>query len=194
MFINNFPFDFFSATEKLIDDLENIFDNEEHSDVTVKVKNEDFHLHRCILSGRNPYFNSMFKTEMEESDTGIVIIDDCESDIFRFFIHYLYTGKMDDISLENVCDLYKLADKYEEDQLKEECLRFMNDEISVENFCDFIVLALKYHEMELLQNATELFCKKTKEIIQSVKWQTFMRKYPTKANELHIKALDYRAK
>ena len=158
------------------------------------MKDEEFRLHKCILAGRNPYFNSMFKTEMKEKTTGIVTIDDCEPDVFRSFIHFVYTGKVGDLTLANVCDLYKVADKYHEDQLKEQCLCFMEAKISIECFCEFTVLALKHDEKKLLKNATGLFCRKTKEIIQSVKWQTFIREYPTEANELHIKALDYKYK
>ena len=171
-----------------------MFGIEEHSDVTFKVKDEEFRLHKFILSGRNSYFNSMFKTEMKEKATGIVAIDDCEPGVFRSFIHFVYTGKVDDLTPANVCHLYKVADKYQEDQLKEQCLCFMKAKVCKESFCDFTVLALEHDEKELLKNATELFCRETKEIIQSVKWQTFMREYPTQANELYIKAFDYNAK
>lgn len=162
-----------------------------HSDATVKVKGVEFRLHRSILVSRNPFFCSMFNSNMKESITGIVSIDDCEPHIFRSFIHFLYTGEVDEMTLENVCDLYELSDKYREDLLKEECLQFMGSEISVDSFCNFILLALKHSERELLDNAVKFFASKVKEIIRSVKWQTFLAEYPMQANELLIKALDY---
>lgn len=163
--------------------------NGEHSDMIIKVK-EDFQLHKNILAARNPFFHAMFKNDMKEKITSVVSIDDCEPKIFHSFIYFVYTGKVDQLSLENVCDLYEVADKYQEDQLKEECLQFMINMMSTDSLCDFIVLALKYNEKKLLQNATEFFCSKAKEIIRGVKWQTFMTEYPTQANELYIRALD----
>lgn len=174
----------------MLDDWADILESEKHSDVTIKVKDKAFKLHRSVLAARNPYFSSMFSTDMKEKTTGIVSIDDCEPGIFHYFINFVYTGKTT-LSCDNVCALYEMTDKYQEDQLKAECLCYMKNKISVDSFCDFVVLALKHDEKELLQIATNLFCRKIKEIIQSVKWQIFMREYPTQANELHIKALDY---
>lgn len=162
----------------------------DHSDATIRVKGEDFKLHRNILAARNIYFQSMFTTEMKEKITGMVSIDDCEPDVFRSFIHFVYTGKTCNLSHENVCDLYEVADKYQEDQLKNECLDFMADSISVNSFCDFIICALKHDEKNLLRNATDFFCGNVKEIIRCVKWQNFLIEYPIQANELYIKALD----
>ena len=102
-------------------DLKAMMMSGDHSDVTISVKGEEFRQHRCILSARNSFFSSMFKSNMKESITGIVSIDDCEPDIFRSFIHFVYTGTVDELSSENVCDLHKVADKYQENQLKEEC-------------------------------------------------------------------------
>lgn len=160
----------------------------DHSDTTIKVKGEEFRLHRSILASRNPFFHALFTCEMKEKVTGIISIDDCEPNIFRSFIHFLYTGKADTLSQENVCDLYEMADKYQEDQLKKECLHFMMNMVSVDSFCDFTILAIRHNESKLLQNVTEFFCSKAKGVMQSAKWETFSQEYPTQANELQIKA------
>lgn len=173
-----------------MNDLKKMVLNGEHSDVIIKVKEKEFHLHKNILAVRNPFFHAMFRNDMKGNTTGIVSIDDCEPGIFRTFIHFVYTGKVDKLSSENACDLYEVADKYQEDQLKEECLHFIANMMSVDSVCDIIVLALRYGDKKLLQDATKFFCGRTKEIIRSVKWQTFLAKYPTQANELYIKAFD----
>lgn len=179
---------FLPANDKLLNDFRLMMLNGEHSDMTIKVKGEEFRLHRSILASRNPFFHAMFTCEMKEKVTGIISINDCEPDIFRSFIHFLYTGKVDTLSPENVYNLYEVADKYQEDQLKKECLHFMVHIISVDNFCDFAILALRHDEKKLWQNVTEFFCSKAEGIRQSAKWQTFLREYPTQANELQIKA------
>lgn len=140
----------------------------DHSDVVLKVKEEEFQLHKSI-AGCNPYFNSMLKNNMKEQSTGVVTIEDCKPDTFRSFIHLMYTAKEDKLSLEKVCGLFEAADKYQEDQLKTECLHFIMNTLSVDTFCDCFVLSLKYDEKELFQKALELFKAEGKEIARSVK-------------------------
>lgn len=164
--------------------------NGEHSDTIIKVKEKDFKVHKNILAVRNSFFHEMFKNDIKDKTMDVVTIDYCEPDIFHSFIHFVYTGKVDKISVKNVCDLYELADKYQEDQLKKDCLYFMMNMMSIDSLCDFLVLALKHDEKKLLQKATEFFCSKVKKIIQGVKWQSFMAEYPVQANTLYIKALD----
>lgn len=128
---------------------------------------------------------------MKKKSSGIVTIDDCEPDLFRSFIHFVYTGKVEKFSSENVCDLYETADKYQEGQLKNECLHFMINTLCVDNFCDYFTIAIRHNEKELFQKAVELFTTKGKEIACSVEWQNFVKEYPTQANELFIKILDH---
>lgn len=180
-----------AETEDLSNDLKEMMQTGDHSDATVRVKGEEFRLHKNILGARNPFFNSMFKSDMKENITGVVVIDDCEPDTFRSLIHFMYTGKIDELSEENVCNLYVLADKYQEEQLKEKCLEFMINNIHYDTFFDFIFLALKHDEEKLLQSATGFFCAKVTQIIRFEKWETFLREYPIQANDLYIKAADH---
>lgn len=161
----------------------------DHSDTIVRVKGKEFRLHKNILGARNPFFDSMFKSDMKENITGVVSIDDCEPQTFYSFINFIYTGKFH-VSEGNVCHLYVLADKYQENQLKEECLEFMMNSMDIDTFFDFVALALKRNEKKLLLSATGFFCTKVKQIIRCAEWETFLREYPTQANELYIKATD----
>lgn len=162
----------------------------DHSDTTIKVKEEEFRLHKCILSVRNPFFDAMFKNGNGEKTADIVHITDCEPDQFRSLIHYIYTGTADEISPENVCDLYEMADSYQEERLKAECLQLLVNTVSVDNFCDVIVLALKHNDQELLKVAEEFFAAKAKEITRNSKWISFFKSYPEQADELYMKALE----
>lgn len=180
----------FTAIEKLLRDLKRLMLSGDHSDTKLRVQMEEFRLHKSILSIRNPSFELMFKKELREKTAETVHITDCEPEQFRSLIHYIYTGTADKLSPENVFSLYEVAERYQEEQLKAECLQIMNNSISVDNFCDIIVLALKDNEQQLLKAAVEFFPCKAKEIIRSVKWKSFVKKYPEQACELHMKALD----
>lgn len=177
----------------MLDDFQKLLYNEDDTDVTIKVKEREFKAHRCILSARTPVFAAMFKQNMSERNTGIIPIDDCEPNIFQEFLHYVYTGSVKMFCHENVFDLYKLSDKYQVEELKEECLEYLKKILSVDTFCDVITLSLKHDEKELLRMATELFCTQMKDIIISVKWQSFICENPSYVNELLIKRVQYEA-
>lgn len=109
----------------------------DHSDTIVRVKGKEFRLHKNILGARNPFFDSMFKSDMKENITGVVSIDDCEPQTFYSFINFIYTGKFH-VSEGNVCNLYVLADKYQENELKEECLEFMMNIMDIDTLLSWL--------------------------------------------------------
>ena len=165
--------------------------NGDHSDVTITVKGEEFKLHKSLLSARSPFFKSMFESNMKENITGLVTIEDCEAELFRSFITFLYTGEVYNLTSESIYDLYQIADKYQDKQLKEECLQFMIKNFCVDTFCEVIAFAVNYKEKVLFQKASEFFCMKMKKIIQSEKWEVFLREYPTQANELFKEGAEF---
>lgn len=179
------------GVEKVLQDFKKLLDNEDDTDVIIKVKEKEFKVHRGILGIRTPVFAAMFKHDMSEKNTGIVPLDDCEPDIFKDFLQHVYTGTVDSLSAQNAFGLYELSDKYQVEDLKEECIDCLKNILSVDTFCEVISLALKYDEKELLRLATELFCREMKQIIVTVKWQTFMCENPSYVNELLIKRVQF---
>lgn len=172
--------------ETLIHDLNELRISENNSDVTIKVKTEEFRVHRNILGARTPVFTSMFQHDMSEKNTGIVTLDDCEPHVFKEFLKYVYTSEID-CQLKNACGLYEMADKYQMNELKAECLKYLMNNFSVDTFCDVISIALLHSEEELLKLATFYFCKNTRAILLTVQWQKFLKENPMYANELFLK-------
>ena len=153
----------------MINDFKAALQSGKHSDVIVEVKGEEFRLHKVILSARNPYFDSVFNCDLLGRSTHIVTIKDTEPHIFRSFIHFLYTGEVDKLSPENVCDLYVVAEKFQEDQLKKMCLQLMLNTLSVNSFYDYIILALRYINANLFQKYVEFFIPKGKKNAHDIK-------------------------
>lgn len=175
--------------DRLLQDLKNLFLNGQSSDFVFKVEEREFSVHRGILTVRSPVFASMLQHDTKENSTGVVDIPDCSAETFQIFLAYVYTGGVDTISSDNVCDLYYIADKYQVNDLKSECVEFMKKNLSVENFCKIMTLSLQHSESGLQQTATLFFCENVKIIIKTVQWQKYMKDYTTEANELYIKAI-----
>lgn len=64
--------------------------------------------------------------------------------VFRAFLHYLYTDKIDLAADESV-DLLKLADYYCETKLRNECEALIKQSITIENAAKLYASAIQYN-------------------------------------------------
>ena len=170
--------------------LQDVFLDDCESDVVIKVGDEKYSAHKIIIRARSPVFYAMLKNDMREKSKGFIDIPDCDPYIFRDFLLYLYAGKIDNISNENVCELYYMSDKYDVKELKKDCVEFLSNNLTVHIICDVILLATSHCECSLLSQATEFFIENAKDILVSVKWQQFVKENPVQANELFIKTFN----
>ena len=111
----------------------------EFADVTLNVNGRELKAHKCMLAIRSPVFHRMFSTDMLESKTNIVNIDDISQDVFVQLLKYIYTGTAD-VS-KYATELFLAAEKYLIDDLKEECKEIINNHISIDNCIKILVLA-----------------------------------------------------
>lgn len=181
-----------NGTEKLQQDFSELLFSGNNSDMSLKVKGEDFKVHRCILAARSSVFSAMLKHDTKEKDTGLAVIDDADPNSFQDFLYYLYTGSFDRVTADNVVNLYTISDKYEVLDLKEFCLKYMTHNVSTENFCNFLVLSLQYSEKEFKDLLTRFFVGNSSDIIMTVKWQAFLSENPIIGNELFVKVVNDR--
>lgn len=158
------------------------------------MKGQEFKAHRTVLAARSPVFMAMMQHDTKEKATGIVPIEDIDPSVFTEFLNFLYAGELEDLNSDNALNLYVAADKYEVEELKIICLKYMLQNITVSNFCDIITVSLQYVERKLTDAATEFFVENSLEIVKTRKWQTFLYTNGTVANELFIKYIEQRNK
>ena len=106
---------------KLSDDLANQFGDVKTSDVTFTVGDTIFPAHKWILQARLLYFRSMFSSQMLETATNQVKIDDTDPDSFRRMLMFLYSGRLPRYSPGVASSLLPLADKYGVEDLRDSC-------------------------------------------------------------------------
>jgi speckle-type POZ protein len=106
--------------------------------------------HVSILAARSPVFAAMFKYDMQESKTGQVVIKDISRDIFYHLLHYVYSGRTPTPMTETTAQLlFAAADKYDLEDLKEECIRFLLTCVTETTANKLFEMAAKYHIDEL---------------------------------------------
>ncbi|GFQ95928.1 TD and POZ domain-containing protein 3 [Trichonephila clavata] len=89
--------------------------------------------HKNILSVRSPFFSDMFSNKMKEIQKNEVIITDIDVPVFRIMVTYIYSGKIENLTVPLAGDLLFAADKYKLKGLKTACREYLKRNMSMEN-------------------------------------------------------------
>lgn len=82
------------SSDELKSELSMMFNNEKFSDIVIKYQDKQLFGHRIVLSCRSSFFRAMLYSDMIESQTGVMVIEDLfddDADAFEDFIKLLYT-------------------------------------------------------------------------------------------------------
>lgn len=121
--------------------LAKMFEDETLKDVTFFVGNEKLMAHKSLIVARCEYFERMLMLhDTQEKRTGEVTITDAPMTVFRAFVKYLYTNRIDTIK-ELADELLMLADKYDVGCLKDTCERHLCDNLDRDNAIFYLIRA-----------------------------------------------------
>jgi speckle-type POZ protein len=135
--------------------------------------------HISILAARSPVFSAMFYHNLQESETGKVFVQDIRPQIFKEMLHYIYSGQ----TLAPLTDaiaqpLFVVSDKYDIEDLKEKCVRYLLRSVRKSNAVDLLVWA-NLHSVEKIQEAAlDFVAGNFKTICHSNEWENLMKNYP----------------
>lgn len=123
---------------------------ESFSDFTFEIGGKLVHAHKAILAARSPVFRTMLATNMVESRSGRVKLDDVELPVFNAMMRYLYSGRIDEDLLASKCEeVLALADRYDVRKLKERCEVLLSKAISLDTVVNLLSVAETYHATSL---------------------------------------------
>jgi speckle-type POZ protein len=133
--------------------------------------------HIFILSDRSDVFATMFKIDMQEAKTGIVVIKDIQPEIFKELMHFIYSGRTNEsLTEETAQPLTIAAEKYDIKSLKN--VRYLLTQIRADNAIDLLILG-HLHSAEKLKNAAlDFVVENFKTIFETDEWQELTEKYP----------------
>ena len=98
------------------------FNNQLHSDVVFMVENEPIYANVDILSEKSDYFAAMFRCNMRESLERVVQVPNCSKAAFQRVLVYLYMDASYIMGIEDVVEVWGLADMYQLEGLKWTCM------------------------------------------------------------------------
>jgi len=148
-------------------------------DVKFSVNGEIISAHRVFLVSQSSYFKKMFLGNWKEKiGTQDIIFNQCQPEIFKIFLQYLYKGKINAnifSNMEQTIELALLANMTAVLGLKDLCLDqiYQKGRLKAENFLSVYILQMQLEDMQL------------KELCA---W--FIRKNPNYGEELNFSQLD----
>jgi hypothetical protein len=152
-----------------------------YSDVIIQVKNKEFKTSKVILMVHSDVFKRMLsRPNSTEAQTGIIKIKDAKPKVIKALIRWMYQVEIPNMN-KVANDLYRVADKYEIDFLKKQCVKAMIEGLSNKNLLSRLILAYKYSEEQLKQGILTFLredSKNLQSLMASDEWLNFAVEYP----------------
>ena len=135
--------------------------------------------HVNILSSRSPVFAAMFTHDMKETITRQVKIEDIQPDIFKQLLYYMYAGQLEKrMGRKSAKLLYVAADKYDIEDLKNECVCHLTTSIHLYNVLDLMTWAHLHSIEDMKETALVFMSIHGKEICKQRDWESLTKNYP----------------
>lgn len=142
-------------SELLLAGLNRIRKENTFTDVRIRVEEQEFPVHKCVLSSFSPYFKAMFTAGLAESDMEVVTLQGVEPEMIERLIEYAYTGEIT-INKHNVQSLLSAANLLEVLHVRDACCQFLDRNMDETN-CLGIHCFAEVHACTELMNRAKLF-------------------------------------
>ncbi|KAL9975137.1 hypothetical protein ACROYT_G012258 [Oculina patagonica] len=123
-------------------------------DTTIRAQGQDFTAHKCVLSAASAYFRAMFTSQMKETESNVVELQEAKSTTISDVLEFIYTGKAS-IDSTNAQDLVIIADYLIIPSLKTKASLFLQGSINASNCLALESLASRYNCESLKQAAVD---------------------------------------
>jgi len=115
----------------IISSVSRYYNNDEMSDIVLKVGNKMFYAHRLVLVLMSDVFNALCSNRWNTSSDKMEIeLNECDQcvPVFSVFLYYLYHGSAR-VTTQTALPLLMLADKYNVQPLKKSCEDYIYSQI-----------------------------------------------------------------
>ena len=175
-------FKFSGNKEEFVNNFQTI--NPDDGDVKLICETKEFSCHKFLLISQSPVFRAMFQMNSQEKEQNVVNIADCAPEVVEEFVFYLYKGELWGSScakpVELMFGLLNLANKYQVDLLKAECVDIMMDLMDVDNVLKIYAVVDKIdlgHQVTIL--VLDFMKGNIDVIVDKEDWPGFLSDYPS---------------
>ncbi|XP_043499990.1 speckle-type POZ protein B-like [Polistes fuscatus] len=168
--------------------LQNMYEDEEFTDVIINVEGEEFSAHKALLVG-NPVFAAMLRNDMRESKENIIYIKEMDPAVFQIILRYLYLGNTGKINFKKLgedflINLIVATDMYQMKYLNTELINIAIRYINLNNVIQLLILADRFNIPEIKQKSMLYIRNHRKEIFYSLPFQELIKENQKLTGEL----------
>ena len=129
---------------KYASQIRSLVNDDEFSDVTFIIENQQVYAHRAILAARCEPFAAMLRSGMRESVEGVIPIPNIRRAVFLLLLEYIYCDSVK-VPVEDAIELYICADLYDLEKLRDVCCNVVRRHLSPENAGLLLQAATEHH-------------------------------------------------
>ena len=145
--------------------------------MTIVCDKREFHCYKSMLAARSEVFAALLQHEFLEKQSSCVGLKEIDSETMELLLPYIYTGhvsdfkKVSDFKNVSVVELFKAADRYRLDHLKQMCEEELVNRVEPTNAADILSLAHKYNAQPLKSFALTMISKNVEEVLRTPGWK-----------------------
>ena len=157
---------------ELFDKLNELRETNVLCDTTIRAEGQDFAAHKCVLSAASAYFRALFTSQMEETKSNMVELQEAKSTTVSEVLQFIYTGKAS-IDSSNAQDLAMIADYLIIPSLKTRASDFLQGSINASNCLALESFASQYNCESLQQASVTYKCENFVAVTKSEDFRTY---------------------
>ncbi|KAL7303412.1 hypothetical protein TKK_0004596 [Trichogramma kaykai] len=143
-----------------------IFLDKKFSDVVLRTAcGKQVPAHRLVLATASPVFQAMFNHDMLENNSRVVNMTDVNHKVAVEMLQYIYTGSVNIQDFFLAAEVLVAAEKYQLEELKNECEQILISHLSTENAIEALKMADTYNAKHLEKGAVDFIKYKMNETL-----------------------------
>ncbi len=135
----------------------------------------------------------MFSHSMLEDQNSTIEITDFPSETIRCLLEYIYTSNVEDINEHNAIEIFKAADKYQLEFLKQKVELIMINSLSILNCTMLFIIADLHNAIELKKRILNFIMRNLIEISETDDWRILVEQHPILATEAFVYSAEHAA-
>ncbi|ETW05966.1 hypothetical protein, variant 7 [Aphanomyces invadans] len=123
-----------------------------YSDITFLVQGKPIVAHKAIVAAQSTHFQRMFSSGMRESHQSTIVITEWTHQAFLHMLEFLYTGYVENLTVDSALELLGIADHYGLERLASLCDNFLAHKMDTETVCHVLIAATHFQANSLKAN------------------------------------------
>ncbi|CAF1426368.1 unnamed protein product [Adineta ricciae] len=130
---------------------------------------------------------------MLEDQNSTIEITDLQPETVQCLLEYMYTSNVEDINEHNAIEIFKAADKYQLEFLKQKAEIIMTNSLSISNCTMLFIVADLHNAHELKKRILNFIMRNILQVVETDDWRLLVEQHPVLATEAFVYSAEHAA-